>query len=83
MNDVKNDAFIYLLGALTLALGFAWNQAITSAIEKYFPIQDAVSVKFIYAIALTIFIVLLGRYVFGKKPKDKFKHAFKELENDF
>jgi Family of unknown function (DUF5654) len=71
VNEIKNDTIIYILGAFTFALGLAWNEAIISAIDSYYPLNE-ITAKFIYAIGLTFLIVIFGRYVFGKRPKDRF-----------
>lgn len=76
VEEIKNDTIIYMLGAFTFALGLAWNEAIISAIDSYYPLnKGGMTAKFIYAIGLTFFIVIFGRYVFGKRPKDRFKHV--------
>lgn len=72
-DDLREKTSGYIMTALGLVAGLAWNDAITSFIKIYFPLEgDGVTVKFIYAILITVIIVLISRSlikVLG--PKDK------------
>ncbi|HMP28074.1 MAG TPA: DUF5654 family protein [Saprospiraceae bacterium] len=69
MESIKDQTGFYFLGGLTLVLGLSWNEAITTAINQYYPLnRNGVTAKFIYAIALTLFVILLSRYVFKSTP---------------
>jgi glucan phosphoethanolaminetransferase (alkaline phosphatase superfamily) len=64
MEDIKEQTGYYFLVGLTLVLGLAWNEAITSAINQYYPLdRNGLTAKFIYALAITLFVVFLSRYI--------------------
>lgn len=61
----------YLLAALGFVVAFAWNDAIKSFIEQFFPSkQNSIAIKFFYAISVTILIVVVTVY-FVKSTKEK------------
>lgn len=64
----------YVTAALSLVAGLAWNDAVKAAITYYFPAQtSSITAQFLYAIAMTVIVVLLTlvlRRVIGLvKPK--------------
>ena len=62
--EVQHQMIGYIIGAFGLVAGLAWNNAITALIEQIFPFEsNTVIAKFMYAIVLTIFVVLLTRYL--------------------
>jgi hypothetical protein len=62
--ELRGRTFGYVSAALGLVAGLAWNDAIRAAIEVIFPIaKDTVMVKFLYALLVTIAVVLLIRYI--------------------
>lgn len=68
MNDINKElrsrTFGYISAALGLVAGLAWNEAITELINTLFPLsKDTVAVKFVYAIAVTIVVVVLIKYL--------------------
>jgi hypothetical protein len=68
MNDLnkemKSRTFGYISGALGLVAGLAWNDAITNMIETLFPLsKDTIAVKFLYAIIVTVAVVILVKYL--------------------
>jgi len=68
---IKNQTRTYMVGAFGLVAGLAWNDAIKSLIETLFPFSSSgIWAKFIYAVLITIIVVLLGQYIF-KAPTDK------------
>jgi len=63
-NEVKKRTVGYIATALGLVAGLAWNDAIKSLIEYYFPLSgQSVWAKVIYAALLTIIIVLISVYL--------------------
>lgn len=63
-HEVKGKSFGYISAALGLVAGLAWNDAITTLINKLFPLaKDAVPMKFVYAILITIVVVILITYL--------------------
>jgi hypothetical protein len=60
----------YILTALSLIVGLAWNDAIISLINFLLPFnKNTVIAKLIYAAALTLVVVMLMRYFFKKPSK--------------
>ena len=54
----------YITAALGLVAGLAWNDAIKGLIDYLFPIsKDTVLVRFVYAIIITISVVLISRWL--------------------
>lgn len=65
--EVRKQSFGYVVGALSLVAGLAWNDAIKAIIDYIFPLdRSGLWVKFIYAGVLTfvviLFTVYLGRF---------------------
>jgi len=69
--EVRERTLGYILTALGLVAGLAWNEAIKSTINLAFPAgRDTVWAQFIYAIAITIAVVVIATYLtryFAKK----------------
>ncbi len=65
----------YIVGALGLVAGLAWNDAIKSLIEYLFPLsKNTLLAKFIYAVLMTFIIGIIASYLirfFGKKEENK------------
>jgi tetrahydromethanopterin S-methyltransferase subunit D len=58
--DLGIKASHYIIGAFTLITAMSYRGAIEGFIDEYFPDQsDAVSAKFIYAIILTVILMIL------------------------
>ncbi|OGD24234.1 hypothetical protein A2Z10_02950 [Candidatus Azambacteria bacterium RBG_16_47_10] len=54
----------YIATAFGLVAGLAWNDAIKAFIENIFPLgQGTMWAKFIYAVIITIFVVVITRYL--------------------
>ena len=52
----------YIVTALGIVAGLAWNDAISEAIKVFFPMESgSLIAKFVYAIIITIAIVILSR----------------------
>lgn len=68
MNDLnkelKSKTFGYISAALGLVAGLAWNDAIKYAIESLLPLsKDTIVIKFLYAVVVTIAVVILIKYL--------------------
>ncbi len=65
----------YIVGALGLVAGLAWNDAIKALIEYLFPLaKNTLLAKFIYAILMTFVIGIVASYLirfFDKKEESK------------
>ena len=59
--QVRDKTTGYILAAFGLVAGLAWNDAIKSTIDRFFPLdQGNVIIKFAYALAITIVVVIVG-----------------------
>ena len=62
--EVKEKTIGYILGALGLVAGLAWNEAIKSSLAVIFPTPgNDLLVKFIYAVIVTTVIVVASVYL--------------------
>jgi septation ring formation regulator EzrA len=69
--EVRERAIGYILTALGLVAGLAWNEAIKSLIEQIFPFgKNSLWIKFAYAGLLTVAIVTLSVYLLKFLKKD-------------
>lgn len=76
--EVKDRTIGYIVTALGLVAGLAWNDAIKTLIEYYFPLNNqgqGVWVKIIYAAVLTVFVALFSLYLvkISKRERNKKK----------
>jgi len=73
--EVQERTLGYIIGALGLVAGLAWNDTIRSFIEYAFPLaKDTLQAKVLYSVVMTLIVVLstiLLVRVFGKKEVDK------------
>ena len=62
--EMREKTVGYILTAFGLVAGLAWNEAIKSLIDKFFPISgNSIWIKFLYAIIITFVIVVLSFYL--------------------
>ena len=72
--EFKGRTLTYIGTALGLVAGLAWNEAITSLINKYYSAGNSILAKFIYAAIVTLVVVLilyLLTKAFGKTEENK------------
>jgi len=72
--EIRGRTIGYVTAALGLVAGLAWNDAIKSIIETIYPFgQGSMWAKLIYAVIVTIIIVLLTVYLmkWSKKVEEK------------
>lgn len=73
-NEVAEKVVGYITGAFGLVAGLAWNEAIGELIKQVFPLgKNTVIAKFVYAIIITVIIVIVSMYLvrlFNKKKED-------------
>jgi len=63
-NEVQEKTAGYILTALGLVAGLAWNEAIKALIDYFFPASNSgLLAKFIYAIAMTFIVVIFSVYL--------------------
>lgn len=71
-SKVKNQTYGYMLGALGFVAGLAWNDAIKSLIESFFPLSNSsLWLKFLYAILVTFIVVIIGQYILRMPEENK------------
>lgn len=70
--DVRAKTIGYILTALGLVAGLAWNDAITSIINQLFPFGKTSAIaKTIYAVIITIIVVTVSVYLTRFATKEK------------
>ncbi|HAS84584.1 MAG TPA: hypothetical protein DCS23_00710 [Candidatus Yonathbacteria bacterium] len=64
-NEVRERSMTYIAGGLGIVVGLAWNEAIKSLIDYLYPASSAnsISAKFVYAIIITVIVVLVTMYI--------------------
>ncbi len=62
--EVREKTLGYLLAALGLVAGLAWNEAIKAGIEYLWPMsQNTLWAKFGYALGITMVVVIMSFYL--------------------
>jgi len=62
--EIKEKTIGYIITALGIVAGLAWNDAIKTTIEYVFPLDsNSVVAKILYALLVTILIVLVSVYL--------------------
>lgn len=62
--ELQERTIGYVVGAFGIVAGLAWNDAIKAFIEYAVPLQqNTLILKFIYAIAVTVVVVLVTAYL--------------------
>jgi uncharacterized membrane protein YidH (DUF202 family) len=62
--EARERTLGFVLAALGFVAGLAWNDAIKAFIEQVFPIgQNTLTAKFIYAILVTVVVVIVTVYL--------------------
>ncbi len=63
-NEMREKSLGYVLTALGLVAGLAWNDAISSIIGIVFPLEkDGVWAQLVYAVVITIFVIIVATYL--------------------
>jgi hypothetical protein len=63
-SEFQKQVVGYIVTAFGLIAGLAWNEAIKSLISYLFPLsQNSLLAQFIYAISITVIVVLLTIYL--------------------
>ena len=51
----------FIVGALSLVAGLAWNDAIKALLDYLFPLQkDGILAKFVYAVIISLVVVIIS-----------------------
>lgn len=62
--EIREKTLGYILTSFGLVAGLAWNEAIKGFIEKFFSDPgNGLKAKFLYAIIMTIFVVVISFYL--------------------
>ena len=74
--EIKKKVAGYITAAFGLVAGLAWNDAIKSLIDYFFPLEkNGLWAKIIYAILITLVLVIVSIFVVkvfsGKKEEDE------------
>ncbi len=70
--EVREKTMGYILAALGFVVALAWNDAIKSLIENIFPLdKNNLSAKFIYALIVTVAIVVATILLTKKTEEQK------------
>lgn len=72
--EMKKRIVVYITAAFGLVAGLAWNEAVKALIEYFFPLdKGTVLAKFIYALGITLVLVLVSVYLakLALKEEDK------------
>ncbi len=68
--EVEAQTIGYIVGALGIVAGLAWNDAVKALIDYIFPAaQNSVKAKFSYAILITIGVVIVTMLLVRKQKK--------------
>ena len=72
--EVRKQVSGYILAGLGVVAGLAWNEAIKALIDHIYPLSGSgLWIKFVYAIVLTVFIVIVSMYIVRNTRKDEKK----------
>ena len=73
--EVMEKTTGYILAALGFVVGLAWNDAIKTLIESLFPLdKDGIFAKFIYALLVTLVIVVATIILTRRAKEEKIKN---------
>ena len=62
--EIRERVTSYIIGSFGFVAGIAWNEAIQALIAELFALRrDSVIAKFIYAVVITVILVLVSIYV--------------------
>ncbi len=62
--EIRQKVSGYILAAFGLVAALAWNDAIKSIIEYFFPLtKNTVLIKLIYALVITFLVVIVSVYL--------------------
>jgi len=70
--QIRSQTAGYLTGALGLVAGLAWSDAIKALIAELFPFaKNGIVAMFVYAVIITLAVVLIGSYLLKPVSDDK------------
>lgn len=73
--ELKEKTVGYIMAAMGIVTGLAWNEAIKALIDRVFPFgtDSGLLAKFVYAVLVTLIIVVISYFLlrFSKKEQPK------------
>jgi len=79
--EIRERTLGYILTSFGLVAGLAWNEAIKAFIEKFFSDPgNGLKAKFLYAIIMTLFVVVISFYLTRLFKIDKKKKEAAEAK---
>ncbi|MEK7652248.1 MAG: DUF5654 family protein [Patescibacteria group bacterium] len=70
--ELRIQSIGYIVAALGLVVGLSWNDAIKSLIDHFFKTEGSgITAKFVYAIAITVLIILLSQFLMRLGRKEE------------
>lgn len=75
--EARNQAITMIVTSFGFVAGLAWNEAIKSFIEHFFPIGGGMFAKLIYALLITG-IVVFATYILSRMKHPEYKEEPKE-----
>jgi len=76
---VFSQTLTLITGAFALVAALAWNEAVKALIERVFPSSSGVISKFLYAVTITVVVVIITRYI--KRVENRYKQEGTESNN--
>ena len=62
--EIREKTFAYIVTGFSVVAGLAWNDAIKTFIEAYFPNPgNSIKAKFLYAALITLIVVVVSLYL--------------------
>ncbi len=72
MSKFREQSVGYILTALGLVAGLAWNDSIKALIDTIFPLgNNGLIAKFIYAVGVTLIVVIISGWLVRLTKQDK------------
>lgn len=63
-HQVRERSLTYIVAAFSLVASLAWNEAVKSLIDYFFPLgANTILAKLFYAVAITLFVVFVTIYL--------------------
>lgn len=83
--EIRNKVSGYIITAFGLVAGLAWNDAVKSLIEYFFPANaQTLWAKFIYAMLITLIVVIVSAYLvrFLKEEEKKMEKDIRKAQKN-
>lgn len=82
-NEVTTKISGYMVGALGVVAGLAWNEAIKASIEYFFPIaKNTLLAQFLYAVIISLIVVILSVIIVKTTKRVIIKNENQQAEDN-